>query len=238
MENRKPDKLRKSLDRGQADHGWLRTSHSFSFAEYYDPQHMGYGALRVINEDYVNPGYGFGMHAHKDMEIITLVLAGQLQHKDSMGHSAIIGPYEVQRITAGTGMRHSEHSSGTETTHLIQIWIIPHTRALTPSYEQKSLPPNYIKGQLSLIASPSGGSAAVKIHQDAYVYYGALTDQTTLKHDLAPSRMAYVQLVKGNLVVNGHDLSAGDALMTCSPAIILKGGRDAEVMLFDLPQDS
>jgi len=238
MEDSRADIIRKSQDRGHADHGWLRTFHSFSFADYYDPLHMGFGALRVINEDYVAPGYGFGMHAHRDMEIITLVLAGQLHHKDSMGYSANIGPYEVQRITAGTGMRHSEQSSGTETTHLLQIWITPHTRGLTPSYEQKSLPQNYTLGQLSLLASPSGGSSAVKVHQDSYVYYGFLRSRGIIRHELAPSRMAYLHLVKGNLVVNGHDLSAGDALMTSSTQLNLERGGDAEVLLFDLSQHS
>lgn len=228
--------IRRREDRGQANHGWLKTSHSFSFADYYDALHMGFGALRVINEDYVEPGHGFGMHAHRDMEIITLVLSGQLHHEDSMGHSSTIGPYEVQRITAGTGMRHSEFNNGALSTHLLQIWIEPNVRGVAPSYAQKKLPPGFARGRLGLIASADEHAPLVTIRQDAMLYLGAVHGSEGIVYDLDPSRMAYVHVVKGNIEVNGHLLRAGDALKTSSPHNILARGEEAEVLLFDLAQ--
>jgi len=206
--------LRKSEDRGLADHGWLKSFHSFSFAEYFDPQHMGWGNLRVINEDRIAPGTGFGTHGHRDMEIISYVLSGNLAHQDSMGNIKGIPPGDVQRMSAGSGVRHSEfnHAKG-EQTHFLQIWIEPNVRGIPPSYEQKTVPEAAKRGQLALVAAPEAGEYTVKIHADARLYAGLFdgTEQATLA--LNPQRKAYVFVVRGSLQANGQRLNAGDAAL-------------------------
>jgi len=229
------DTIRPSQERGHVNHGWLKTYHSFSFADYYDPAHMGFGALRVINEDFVKPGHGFGMHSHRDMEIVTLVLSGQLRHEDSMGHTATMGAYEIQRITAGSGMRHSEYSQGEADTHLLQIWIEPNVRGVAPSYEQKKLEPENARGRLHLIAAQETTTTGVSLQQDVKIFLGALHGDETIEYVLSASRRAYVQVIKGLVTVNGHALIGGDALKTFAPRIVLEGGAQAEVLLFDLP---
>jgi len=230
------DTIRLGSERGHVNHGWLKTYHSFSFADYYDPEHMGFGALRVINEDYVQPGYGFGMHSHRDMEIVTLVLSGQLRHEDSMGHMATMGAYEIQRISAGSGMRHSEFSHGQADTHLLQIWIEPNVRGVVPSYEQKKLEPENAQGRLHLIAANEPSATGVSLQQDAKIFLGALHGDETIEYELPTSRRAYVHIIKGRAKVNGHSLTGGDALKTLAPRIVLKSGELAEVLLFDLPR--
>ncbi len=228
--------LRPSQDRGQADHGWLQSAHSFSFAEYFDPVHMGWGNLRVINEDRVAPGGGFGSHGHRDMEIISYVLEGELAHRDSMGNVKGIPPGDVQRMSAGTGVVHSEFNHAPDkTTHFLQIWITPHQTGIAPSYEQKTVPIEAKRGRLALIASPVGGNDAVQIHADASLYAGLFdgAEQATLVLD--PRRKAYVHLVRGELSVNGQRLTRGDALKIEGEAqLSLHDGRDAEVLVFDL----
>lgn len=230
------DTIRLGRERGHVNHGWLKTYHSFSFADYYDPEHMGFGALRVINEDYVKPGYGFGMHSHRDMEIVTLVLSGQLRHEDSMGHMATMGAYEIQRISAGSGMRHSEFSHGEADTHLLQIWIEPNVRGVAPSYEQKKLEPENARGRLHLIVAKEPTTAGVSLQQDAKIFLGALHGDETIEYALPISRRAYVHVIKGRVKVNGHSLTGGDALKTFAPRIVLESGELAEVLLFDLPR--
>ena len=228
--------LRKSADRGQADHGWLRSQHSFSFADYYDPRHMGWGNLRVINEDRIAPGSGFGTHGHRDMEIISYVLAGELAHKDSMGNVVGIPPGDVQRMSAGTGVMHSEfnHAQGQET-HFLQIWILPSERGIAPGYEQKSVPEDVRRGRLALIAAPEGGAHAVALHADARLYAGRFDGAEQAELALAEGRKAYVHLVRGALTVNGQPLQGGDAaLLDGEPRILLQQGEDAEVLVFDL----
>ncbi|MBS3888711.1 MAG: pirin family protein [Firmicutes bacterium] len=229
------DTIRLGRDRGHANHGWLKTYHSFSFADYYDPAHMGFGALRVINEDYVQPGHGFGMHHHRDMEIVTLVLSGQLRHEDSMGHMATMGAYEVQRITAGSGMRHSEHSQGSVDTHLLQIWIEPNVRGVAPSYEQKQLDVEHARGRLLLIAAPQATETGVTLQQDAKIFLCKLHGDEALDYSLDTGRRAYVQVIKGSVKVNGQVLLGGDALKTFAPKVSIENGDLAEVLLFDLP---
>ena len=228
--------VRKAEERGHANHGWLDTWHTFSFADYYDPREMGYGALRVINDDKVEPGQGFGTHGHRDMEIITYVLEGALEHKDSMGNGSIIRPGNVQRMSAGTGVRHSEFNpSRGERVHLLQIWIEPKITGVRPSYEEKQFGPTEKKGQLRLIASPDGRDGSVTIHQDALVYAGMLDGKDAVAHPLAPGRRAYVHVARGRLSVNGRPLDGGDALKaTQAEAITLEKGEGAEVLLFDL----
>jgi len=228
--------VRPGGERGHVNHGWLKTYHSFSFADYYDPEHMGFGALRVINEDYVKPGHGFGMHSHRDMEIVTLVLSGQLRHEDSMGHMATMGAYEIQRITAGKGMRHSEFSHGETDTHLLQIWIEPTVRGVAPSYEQKKLEPELARGQLHLIAAKDATPSGVSMQQDAKIFLGLLHGDETIEYALPMSRRAYVHVIKGNIKINGHSLTGGDALKIFAPQITLEEGALAEVLLFDLPR--
>jgi len=228
--------LRKSEDRGLADHGWLKSFHSFSFAEYFDPQHMGWGNLRVINEDRIAPGTGFGTHGHRDMEIISYVLSGNLAHQDSMGNIKGIPPGDVQRMSAGSGVRHSEfnHAKG-EQTHFLQIWIEPNVRGIPPSYEQKTVPEAAKRGQLALVAAPEAGEYTVKIHADARLYAGLFdgTEQATLA--LNPQRKAYVFVVRGSLQANGQRLNAGDAaLLQAEAALTLDQASDAEVLVFDL----
>jgi hypothetical protein len=229
--------LRRSQDRGHANHGWLDSYHSFSFADYYDPAHMGFGPLRVINEDRVQPGMGFGTHGHRDMEIISYVLEGALEHKDSMGNGSVIRPGNVQRMSAGTGVRHSEYNpSATDPVHFLQIWIEPARRGVAPGYEEKHFDTDSKRGRLRLIASPDGREGSVTIHQDALVYAALLDGAEPVAHALAPGRKAYVHVARGEISVNGEPLRAGDALKAADEAEIrLAGGRSAEVLLFDLP---
>jgi quercetin 2,3-dioxygenase len=229
--------LRSSAERGHANHGWLDSFHSFSFADYYDPDHMGYGVLRVINEDWVQPGTGFGMHGHHDMEIITYLLEGELEHKDSMGNGSIIVPGDVQRMSAGTGVRHSEYNpSPKEPVHLLQIWIEPNVRGIAPSYEQRSIPASEKRGRLRLIASADGRDGSVTIHQDVAVYAVVLDGTDALTHALAPGRRAYVHAARGRVRVSGSTLQAGDAAKIADePAVTLDAANRAEVLLFDLP---
>lgn len=228
--------LRKSEDRGHANHGWLDSHHSFSFAGYYDPDHMGFGPLRVINEDRIAPGTGFGTHGHRDMEIISYVLQGNLAHKDSMGNVKGIPPGDVQRMSAGTGVMHSEFNHAPDqVTHFLQIWIEPSVRGIAPSYEQKSFADTDKRGRLRLVAAPDGAEGAVTIHADARMYAGLFDGDESARLVLAAGRKAYVHLVRGQLSVNGTPLRAGDAAkLEVEAAIELSNGRDAEVLVFDL----
>lgn len=229
--------VRRAAERGHANHGWLDSWHSFSFADYHDPRHMGFGALRVINEDRIQPGMGFGTHGHRDMEIISYVLEGALAHKDSMGNGSTIVPGDVQRMSAGRGVLHSEfnHEAAGET-HFLQIWIEPSVRGIDPGYEQKRFGAEDKRGQLRLVASPDGREGSVKIHQDAFVYATLLDGGERVVHRLSPGRRAYLHLARGRLRVNGETLSAGDALKAIDVAeIVLEQGAQAEALLFDLP---
>lgn len=228
--------LRKSLDRGYADHGWLKSYHSFSFADYYDPEHMGWGNLRVINEDYIAPGKGFGTHGHRDMEIISYVLSGALAHQDSMGNGTSIPPGDVQRMSAGQGVTHSEFNHAPDaTTHFLQIWIQPHSLGLPPSYEQKSFAAADKRGRLCLVAAPDGDAGAVSIHADARLYAGLFNGEESAELVLAPRRKAYVYVARGHLSVNGQPLATGDALKLADESLVsLSAGSDAEVLVFDL----
>jgi quercetin 2,3-dioxygenase len=224
-------------DRGHARHGWLDSFHSFSFAGYHDPAHMGFGPLRVINEDRVEPGMGFGAHSHRDMEIISYVLEGGLAHRDSIGNGSTLRPGQVQRMSAGTGVTHSEYNaSDRERVHFLQIWIEPDRRGVAPSYEEKTFDALAKRGKLRLIASPDGADGSVTIHQDARLYAGLFDAGESARFDVAPGRRAYVHLVRGALEVNGEKLEAGDALKVSDEGHVrLANGRDAEVLLFDLP---
>ena len=228
--------LRRSDARGFADHGWLKSHHSFSFADYHDPQWMGWGNLRVINEDRIAPGTGFGTHGHRDMEIISYVLEGNLAHKDSMGNVKGIPPGDVQRMSAGSGVRHSEFNHApNQTTHLLQIWIEPNVRGIEPGYEQKTFAEADKTGRLKLVASGDGASGSVTIHADASVYAGLLNGNESVELELNPERKAYVHLVRGSLTVNGEALRAGDALALAGEALLhLHSGDQAEVLVFDL----
>jgi redox-sensitive bicupin YhaK (pirin superfamily) len=228
--------LRKSQDRGQADHGWLKSQHSFSFGEYYHPQHMGWGNLRVINEDKVTPGSGFGKHGHKDMEIISYVLSGELAHQDSMGNVKSIPPGDVQRMSAGTGVVHSEFNhAADQTTHFLQIWLLPKVAGVAPGYEQKAIPEQEKRGHLRLIASPTGADDSVTVNADAMLYSGLFDGAESVDLPIDPARKAYVHLVRGELEVNGLRLQGGDAaLLDQESRIELKNGTDAEVLVFDL----
>src|SRR6185503_5616339 len=229
--------IRRGKERGHAMHGWLESYHSFSFADYHDPAHMGFGALRVINEDRIKPGTGFGAHGHRDMEIISYVLEGALGHKDSMGTGSTIVPGDVQRMSAGRGVKHSEQNHDKSgTTHFLQIWIEPNVRGIAPGYEQKHFDAASKRGRLRLVASPDGAQDSVTIHQDARVHAGLFDGAERAKHALAPGRRAYVHLVRGKLTVNGTALEAGDALKASDVAEIeMEKGEGAEVLLFDLP---
>ena len=229
--------VRKAEERGHVNHGWLDSYHSFSFADYYDPEHLSYGPLRVINDDSVQPGQGFGTHGHRDMEIITYVLEGALEHKDSMGNGSIIRPGSVQRMSAGTGVRHSEFNPSREAgVHFLQIWIEPKITGVRPGYEEKQFGAAEKKGQLRLIASPDGREGSVTVHQDAYVYASMLDGKDALTHRLAPGRRAYVHVARGSLKVNGTPLDGGDGARIVEVATIeLTDARQAEVLLFDLP---
>ena len=228
--------VRKSKERGYADHGWLKSFHSFSFAGYYDPQHMGWGNLRVINEDWVAAGKGFGTHGHRDMEIVTYVLSGALAHKDSMGNVKAIPPGDVQRMSAGTGVQHSEFNHApNDTTHLLQIWIEPNVKGIEPSYEQKTFADADKQGQLRLVASPDGANGSVTIHADARLYAGLLDGAQTAALALDSNRKCYVHLVRGALTVNGVVLATGDAaLIEGEHQLKLENGQAAEVLVFDL----
>lgn len=237
--------LIKSCERGYADHGWLKSFHSFSFADYFDPKRMGFGALRVINEDRIAPGTGFGTHGHKDMEIISYVLSGELAHKDSMGNgqagqigkaAGVILPGDVQRMSAGKGVMHSEfnHAQDRET-HFLQIWIQPDERGISPSYEQRSFSAEQKRGQLRLVASKDGAQESVLIHADAKLYAGLFDGAEHAQLALPAGRLAYVHLIRGSLMVNGQRLSGGDALALREESQIeLGAGEDAEVLVFDL----
>jgi redox-sensitive bicupin YhaK (pirin superfamily) len=228
--------LRRSEARGHADHGWLRSQHSFSFADYVDPAHMGWGNLRVINEDRVAAGAGFGSHGHRDMEIVSYVLEGELAHRDSMGNVKGIPPGDVQRMTAGTGVVHSEFNHAADrTTHFLQIWILPDRRGLPPSYEQTTVPAEAKRDRLALVAAPEGGPNAVTLNADARLHAGLFDGGTGAELALDPARKAYVHLVRGSLVANGERLGAGDALLLADePRLVLSDGQDAEVLVFDL----
>ena len=227
--------IRKSEERGQADHGWLRSYHSFSFADYHDAEHMGFGHLRVINEDRIQPGTGFGTHGHRDMEIISYVLEGELAHKDSMGNGSTIVPGDVQRMSAGKGVMHSEFNHAQEVTHFLQIWIEPRVTGIPPSYEQKHFDAASKRGRLRLVASPDGRDGSVTIHQDAFVYAALLDGADRATHKLHPGRRAYLHVVCGKLTANGQPLETGDALKaTNAPEITLEKGERAEALLLDL----
>ena len=228
--------LRKSSDRGYADHGWLKSFHSFSFANYHDPDHMGFGNLRVINEDRIAAGKGFGTHGHRDMEIISYVLEGNLAHKDTLGNVKGIPPGDVQRMSAGNGVQHSEFNHAQDqTTHFLQIWIEPNVTGIAASYEQKTFAEAEKRGQLRLVAAPGGEQGAVTIHADARLYAGLFDGGETASLTLDPLRKAYVHLVRGQLEVNGHALQAGDAAMLANETDLTIGhGRAAEVLVFDL----
>ena len=228
--------LRPSQERGYADHGWLKSFHSFSFAGYFDPAHMGWGNLRVINEDRIAPGKGFGTHGHRDMEIVSYVMSGALEHKDSMGNVQTIHPGEVQRMSAGSGVRHSEYNHAADgTTHFLQIWILPNVQGIEPGYEQKTFDADSKQGCLRLVASPDGAQGSVTLHADARMYAGLFETGQTAELALAAQRKAYVFLVRGELVVNGLKLRAGDAaLLDEEPLLTLTEGAGAEVLVFDL----
>ena len=229
--------IRRSHERGHAQHGWLDSFHSFSFADYHDPEHMGFGSLRVINEDRVTPGQGFGKHGHRDMEIISYVLEGGLAHEDSMGNGSVIRPGDVQRMSAGTGVMHSEfNASDEEGVHFLQIWIEPDRRGVEPGYEEKRFEPETKRGRLRLIASPDGADGSVTIHQDARLYSSLLDGADRVDHEVAPGRRAYVHVIRGEVEANGERLGAGDALKaTGESRVRLENARGAEVLLFDLP---
>ncbi|MFZ9997293.1 MAG: pirin family protein [Burkholderiaceae bacterium] len=228
--------LRPSLQRGYAEHGWLKSFHSFSFADYYDPQHVQFGNLRVINEDWIAPGMGFGTHPHRDMEIVTYVLEGALAHKDSLGNGAAILPGEVQRMSAGTGIAHSEYNhSRSETTHLLQIWIHPSQRGVMPGYEQKAFGTEEKRGRLRLVASPDGEQGSVSFSADAKIYAGLFDGSESADLAVPPGRLVYVHLAKGELTVNGQALKAGDALKMADESMVhVSKGQDAEVLVFEL----
>ncbi|MDO8318597.1 pirin family protein [Rhodoferax sp.] len=228
--------LRPSQERGHADHGWLKSFHSFSFAGYYDPAHMGWGNLRVINEDRVAPGKGFGTHSHRDMEIVSYVLQGALAHKDSMGNVKSIPPGDVQRMSAGTGVQHSEFNfAPDETTHFLQIWIEPNVLGVAPSYQQTTFPDAAKQGRLCLVASNDGAQGSVTLNADARLYAGLFDAGQTATLALAAGRKSYVHLVRGALSVNGVALRTGDAAMLADePEVVLADAQDAEVLVFDL----
>jgi len=229
-------KIRRSADRGHANYGWLDTNYTFSFNTYYDERFMGFRDLRVINEDFIEPNQGFPTHGHKDMEIISYVVAGELAHKDSTGVSEVLRPHEVQRMTAGTGVRHSEHSSETEKTHLLQIWILPEKNNLPPDYEQKYFAPEEKQGRLRVVASRNGREDSVKINQDVALYSSILANGDEVSHELDEGRHAWIQIVKGEVDLNGKSLTAGDgAAISDEKVLHIKSLKDeTEFLLFDL----
>lgn len=228
--------IRRAHERGRSDAGWLDSRHTFSFAEYRDPAHMGFGALRVINDDWVEANAGFGTHPHRDMEIVTYVLSGALAHRDSMGNGSTIHPGDLQRMSAGTGITHSEwNHSPTDRVHFLQIWIIPEVTGLEPSYEQRSLDPRELSDRLALIASRDGRERSLTIHQDAAIYATTLSAGHAAEHAIESTRRAWVQVAGGSVTLNGHTLDAGDgAAVTNESRIELVGVKDAEVLVFDL----
>jgi quercetin 2,3-dioxygenase len=231
------NEIRRSNERGYADHGWLKSFHTFSFADYFDPEQVEFGPLRVINEDRVQAGAGFGTHGHRDMEIISYVLAGELAHKDSMGNGSTIRPGDVQRMSAGTGVRHSEFNpSASEPVHFLQIWIQPSAQGLQPSYEEKNFSVQEKRGRLRIIASPEGSDGSVHINQDARVYAGLFDGSESTKLNVKPGRRIYVHVARGAVNVNGTALGTGDALkLTDTEELVLQEGHQAEVLVFDLP---
>jgi redox-sensitive bicupin YhaK (pirin superfamily) len=227
--------IRRSHERGHADHGWLDSHHTFSFADYYDPEHMGYRALRVINEDRVAPGGGFPTHPHRDMEILSYVLDGALGHKDSMGNGSVIRPGDVQRMSAGTGVAHSEmNASREQPVHFLQIWIVPDRRGHAPGYEQKHFPVDVRTGRLRIVASPDGRDGSVTIHQDVTLHSGVLADGDRVRYQLPAGRHAWIHVARGAVVVNGTRLEAGDAAAFDEPGVIDLAGAGGELLLFDL----
>jgi len=228
--------LRRADDRGHAQHGWLDTYHTFSFADYYDPRQMGFRSLRVINEDRVAPGQGFPTHPHRDMEIISYVLEGQLQHRDSMGTGSVIRPGEVQRMSAGTGVTHSEfNASSVKLVHFLQIWLLPVRQGIQPSYEQKAFAPEELKGRLRTVASPDGRSGSVTIHTDALLLAGTFDGGQSAELGLTAGRHAWVQAIRGTVRVNGRELGAGDGVsLSEEPAVRVEGVARGEVLVFDL----
>ena len=234
------NEVRRSETRGYADHGWLKSFHTFSFADYFDPENVEFGPLRVINEDRVQPGAGFGTHGHRDMEIISYVLAGELAHKDSTGTQSTIRPGDVQRMSAGSGVRHSEFNpSKTEGVHFLQIWIQPSVTGIAPSYEEKRFAAEEKRGRLRLIASPDRAEGSVLIHQDARVYAGLFDGAENASLEIAPGRRVYLHVARGALRANGIALNAGDALkVTEGTSLELQDGREAEVIVFDLPGEA
>jgi redox-sensitive bicupin YhaK (pirin superfamily) len=229
-------RIRPAAERGHFDHGWLDTRHTFSFSGYYDPQHMGFRALRVINEDWLQPGQGFDTHPHRDMEIVTLVLEGALAHRDSLGHGSVIRPGEFQRMTAGTGIAHSElNASPDEPVHLYQIWLQPGRKGLEPSYEQRAFAREETRGRWRLVASPDGRDGALTIRQDADVSLCVLEDGEDVAYPLRPARHAWLQVLRGAVDLDGHRLEAGDgAALSDEPALTLRADGPAELLLFDL----
>lgn len=228
---------RPAAERGHADHGWLDSRHSFSFASYHDPEHMGFGPLRVINEDRVAPGMGFGTHGHRDMEILSYVLEGELGHRDNLGNGSVIVPGDVQRMSAGRGVMHSEMNPSRERpVHFLQIWIEPDRTGVAPGYEQVHVDAAAKRGRLAPIAGPAGSGAAVTIHQDARLFAALVDGDEAVEHAFAPGRRGYVHVARGSARINGHALGAGDALkLEDEPAVRVDGGQGAEVLVFDLP---
>ena len=228
--------LRPANERGRADIGWLDSRHTFSFSNYFDARHMGFRALRVINEDRVAPGGGFGTHGHRDMEILSYVLSGGLQHRDSMGNGEVLRPHEWQRMSAGTGVRHSEfNASESEPVHFLQIWILPEKENLAPEYEQKMFAPAEKEGQLKLVASPDGRADSLRIHQDVSLYNALLRTDENVAHTLAPGRYAWLQVARGRVTLNGQEMSAGDgAAVSDEQSLTISAAEDSEILLFDL----
>jgi quercetin 2,3-dioxygenase len=228
--------IRRSQERGHMDHGWLNTYHTFSFDQYYDSQFVHFRSLRVLNDDRVAPGAGFPMHSHRDMEIVTYVLEGALQHRDNMGHGSVIRPGDVQRMSAGTGVSHSEfNASADEPVRLLQIWIFPREKGLAPEYEQKTFSAADRRARLRLVASADGRDGSVTIHQDAAIYAAQLRAGERVAHELAPDRHAWVQVARGRVQLNGHTLEEGDgAALSAEAHVELTGAGDAEILLFDL----
>ncbi len=228
--------IRRGSERGHANHGWLDSHHTFSFADYHDPKHMGFRALRVINEDRVSPGRGFGAHPHRDMEIVSYVLEGAVEHQDSMGNGSVIRPGDVQRMSAGTGVTHSERNpSTTEPVHFLQIWLVPSSRGIAPSYEQKTFTAEEKRGRLRVVASPDGREGSVTIHTDAVLYAGLFDSGEVATLALDPGRHAWVHVARGTVRVNGQDLAAGDgAALSEEAAVHVEGRSGAEIVVFDL----
>jgi len=228
--------IRRASERGHANHGWLDSHHTFSFADYYDPKQMGFRALRVLNDDRVDPGAGFPTHGHREMEIVSYVLEGALGHRDSTGTGSVIRPGDVQRMSAGTGVRHSEmNASKTEPVHFLQIWLVPNEQGIAPGYEQKTFPDEEKRGRLRLVASPDAANGSVRIHADTRIYAALVDGEERIEHPLAVDRYAWVHVARGSVLVNGEILGEGDALaLGGEPAITLEKGAFAEVLVFDL----